>query len=249
MMASTGKILSIVLGAAAVVALAGGGAYYVLDQMSGNGDAAVRIVELVNKSYTVGQTTEVFDRPMASGKFLTRVRQGGSVNVLGIVDGNTWLQIGLPGNQVGYIPAATVPGAIAEQAPKVAAAPAQAAPAPAPAAPQALSSPPPADTSAVAPPAVPPADAASNEPEAPPPADMVDFQTVDRQASVVQATGLYLAPNERAPQAMQMKPGTQVEIIAVSKDGKWGWVNVSDGTPAYLKLADLSGPAASTSQQ
>jgi len=78
---------------------------------------------------------------------------------------------------------------------------------------------------------------------------MVDFQTVDRQVSVVQATGLYLAPNERAPQAMVMKPGQQVEIIAVSKDGKWGWVNVSDGTPAYLKLTDLSGPATSTSQQ
>jgi hypothetical protein len=78
---------------------------------------------------------------------------------------------------------------------------------------------------------------------------MVDFQAVDRQASVVQPTGLYLAPNERAPQAYVMKPGTQVEIIAVSKDGKWGWVNVSDGTPAYLKLADLSGPAASTTQK
>src|SRR6201996_1557093 len=122
-MASTGKILSIVLGAAVVVTLAGGGAYFVLDKMSGNGDAAVRIVELVNKPYTVGQTTEVFDRPMASGKFLTRVRQGGSVTVLGIVDGNSGLQIGLPVNQVGYIPAATVPGSIPDQSPKVAAAP------------------------------------------------------------------------------------------------------------------------------
>jgi len=264
-MAGTGRVLSIVLGAAAVVAIAGGGAYYVMDQMSGTGDAAVRIVELVNKPYAVGQTTEVFDRPMASGKFLTRVRQGGSVTVLGIVDGNAWVQIGLPGNQVGYIPAATVPGAIAEQAPKVAAAPvavpaaapAQAAPTPVPAAPQAAPAPsqPPAPSQSPAdspPPAAapaPPADTAANEPEAPPPADMVDFQSVDRQANVVQATGLYLAPNERAPQAMQMKPGQQVEIIAVSKDGKWGWVNVSDGTPAYLKLADLSGAEASASQQ
>jgi hypothetical protein len=78
---------------------------------------------------------------------------------------------------------------------------------------------------------------------------MVDFQAVDRQATVAQSTGLYLAPNERAPQAYVMKSGTQVEIIAVSKDGKWGWVNVSDGTPAYLKLTDLSGPAASAPQQ
>jgi len=249
-MASTGKILSIVLGAAAVVAIAGGGAYYVMDQMSGTGDTAVRIVELVNKPYPVGQSTEVFDRPMASGKFLTRVRQGGSVTVLGIVDGNAWLQIGLPGNQIGYVPAATVPGAIAEQAPKVAAVPAQAAPAPAPAAepPAPASSQPPAD-SAPAAATAPPTDTASTEPEAPPPADMVDFQTVDRQASVVQSTGLYLAPNERAPQALQMQPGQQVEIIAVSKDGKWGWVNVSDGTPAYLKLADLSGAQAPANQQ
>jgi hypothetical protein len=69
---------------------------------------------------------------------------------------------------------------------------------------------------------------------------MVDFQAVDRQLSVAQATGLYLAPNEQAPQAYTVKVGTQVEVIAVSKDGKWGWVNVSDGTPAYLKLADLN---------
>jgi hypothetical protein len=249
MMASTGKVLSIVLGAAVVVALAGGGAYFVLDKMSGNGDAAVRIVELVNKSYTVGQTTEVFDRPMASGTFLTRIRQDASVTVLGIVDGNAWLQVGLPGNQVGYIPAATVPGAIADKAAKVAAAPTaaatQAAPAPAG---QPEASPPPAAAAAPAETPAPQADAAANEPEAPPPADMVDFQSVDRQASVVQETGLYLAPNERAPQALVMKPGTQVEIIAVSKDGKWGWVNVSDGTPAYLKLADLGGPGAATSQ-
>jgi len=253
-MASTGKILSMVLGAAVVVALAGGGAYYVLDVMSGTGDVSVRIVELVNKPYSVGQTTEVFDRPMASGKFLTRVRQGGSVTVLGIVDGNGWLQIGLPGNQVGYIPAATVPGVLGDQAPKVAVAPQPAAPTPAPAAqpPAPAPSQPPADT----PPApaqadapAQPGDTASNEPEAPPPDDMVDFQTVDRQASVLQATGLYLAPNERAPQALQMQPGQKVEIIAVSKDGKWGWVNVSDGTPAYLKLADLSGAETSASQQ
>lgn len=247
-MASTGKILSIVLGAAVVVALAGGGAYYVLDQTSGKGDAAVRIVQLVNKPYTVGQTTEVFDRPMASGKFLIRISRGGPVNVLGIVDGNGWLQIGLPGNQVGYIPAATVPGVIADQAPKVVAAPAVApAPAAQPAAPAAPQ--PPGEAPPSTPPGPVPADTASNEPEAPPPADMVDFQSVDRQASVVQATGLYLAPNERAPQALVMKPGMQVEIIAVSKDGKWGWVNVSDGTPAYLKLSDVSGSEASASQQ
>ena len=251
---AAGKILSIVLGAAAVVAIAGGGAYYFLDMTSGSSDSAVRIVELVNKPYTVGQSTEVFDRPMASGKFLTRIRQGGSVNVLGVVDGNSWLQIGLPGNQVGYVPAATVPGAIQDQSPKVAAAPAAAPPAaaPPPAAQPAASSPAPsapADAAAAAPQAAPPADAAANEPEAPPPADMVDFQSVDRQASVVQATGLYLAPNERAPQALVVKPGTQVEIIAVSKDGKWGWVNISDGTPAYLKLADVGGPTSAANQQ
>jgi hypothetical protein len=246
-MAGTGKIVSFVLGVAAVIALAGGGAYFVFDKMSGSGDTAVRIVELVNKPYTVGQATEVFDRPMASGKFLTHIQQGGSVGVVGIVDGNAWLQIALPGNQVGYIPAATVPGAIPDPAAKVAATPVAA---PAPAAPLAALSPP-AEAAPAPPPdaSAPPADAANGEPEAPPPADMVDFQTADRQASVVQPTGLFLAPNERAPQAYVMKPGTQVQIIAVSKDGKWGWVNVSDGTPAYLKLADLSGPTTSAAQQ
>src|SRR5580692_8574527 len=120
-MARTGRILSIVLGAAAVVAIAGGGAYFVLDKMSGSGDAAsVRIVEMVNKPYTLGQSAEVFDRPMADGKFLTRIRQGGSVTVLGIVDGDAWLQIALPGNEVGYIPVATVPGVLSDETPKVA---------------------------------------------------------------------------------------------------------------------------------
>ena len=48
---------------------------------------------------------------------------------------------------------------------------------------------------------------------------------------------------------MVVKPETKVEIIAISKDGKWGWVNVSDGTPAYIKLADLSNPPAPVPQQ
>ena len=86
-MARTGRILSIVLGAAAVVAIAGGGAYFVLDKMSGSGDAAsVRIVEMVNKPYTLGQSAEVFDRPMADGKFLTRIRQGGNVTAAMLIN-------------------------------------------------------------------------------------------------------------------------------------------------------------------
>ena len=71
---------------------------------------------------------------------------------------------------------------------------------------------------------------------------MVDFQSLDKEFDVAQATGLFLAPNERAPQAYVVQPGTKVEVIAVSKDGKWAWVNVTDGVPAYLKLADLNEP-------
>lgn len=238
---AVGRVLTAVFGAVALVALAGGGAYFVFDRVSGSDNGvSVKIVEMINKPYTLGQTTEVLDRPMDAGRSLMRIRQGGSVTIMGIVEGDAWLQVALPKDQVGYIPSATIPGILSDEAPKAA--------------------PPPAVASTPAPvqPAVPPAAAAPPDsapasaddgPEAPPPADLVDFQAVDRQLSVAQATGLYLAPNDRAPQAYTVKPGTQVEIIAVSKDGKWGWVNVSDGTPAYLKLADLNGASAQPNQQ
>jgi hypothetical protein len=241
---AAGKTLSIVAGVVVAAALAGGGAYFVFDKTSGGPDAsAVKIVELVNMPYSLAQPAEVVDRPMTDGKFLTHVRQGASVTVLGIVDGNAWLQIALPGNQIGYIPASAIPGVLSDET-KAPAAPAQ------PAAPPVAAAPPA--------PAMPPADVASAQPpppaapvdgtEPPPPSDLVDFQSVDRQLNVVQATGLYLAPNEHAPQAYMVKVGTQVEVIAVSKDGKWGWVNVSDGTPAYLKLTDLSASDAPAAQ-
>jgi hypothetical protein len=235
----TGKILTIVLSAAVIVALAGGGAYFFLGSGSG---VSVKIVELIDKPYTLAQTTDVLDRPMPDGQVLIRIRQGAPVTVLGVVDGDSWLQVALPKDQLGYIPSAAVPEIASGSTPKAAPTPVASAPpvampaAAAPATPiTATPTPPPADAAAALPPA-----SADDGPEAPPPADMVDFQAVDRQASVVQATGLYLAPNDEAPQAYTVKPGTQVEIIAVSKDGKWGWVNVSDGTPAYLKLADLN---------
>ena len=241
MATGTGKILTILLGAAAVVAVAGGGAYYFFDRVSGE---PVKIIELINKPYTLAQTADVFDQPKSDGKFLIRIRQGGSVTVLGVVDGGAWLQIALPKDQEGYIPSATIPEISSDGTPK---------PPPAPVAPAVTAGPP--AVAAAAPPAPPaatppaptvasaaPPPAADDGPEAPVPSDLVDFQSVDQQVSVAQPTGLYLAPNEHAPQAMVVKPDMKVEIIAVSKDGKWGWVNVSDGTPAYIKLADLSNP-------
>lgn len=250
---ATGKILTIVLGAAAIAALAGGGAYFFMGEGSGQ---SVKIMELIDKPYTLAQTTDVLDRPMPDGRVLLRVRQGASITVLGVVDGASWLQVAPSKDQLGYIPTTAIPEVTSANVPKPAPAPVASVPvASAPVASAPVASPPPVGTPpAIAPvaptPAPPPAaDAASvppastdDGPEAPPPADMVDFQAVDRQLSVVQATGLYLAPNEQAPQAYTVKPGTQVEIIAVSKDGKWGWVNVGDGTPAYLKLADLTNP-------
>jgi hypothetical protein len=225
----TAKILTIVLGAAAVAALAGGGAYFFLDRAP---TESVKIVELIDKPFTLAQTTDVLDRPMPDGRLVIRIRQGASITVLGVVDGDSWLQVALSKDQLGYIPSAAIPEVSSDGTPKAAPAPVVSGP-PAATPPP---TPPPATTSASA---VPPA-SADDGPEAPPPSDLVDFQAVDRQVSVIQATGLYLAPNERAPQAYVVKPGTQVEIIAVSKDGKWGWVNVSDGAPAYLKLADVN---------
>jgi hypothetical protein len=239
---ATGKILTIVLGAAAIVAAAGGGAYYFLDRVSGE---PVKIVELINKPYTLTQTADVLDQPKSEGRFLIRIRQGGSVTVLGVVDGGAWLQVALPKDQEGYIPSATIPEISSDGTPKPPPAPVVAA---ASAAPVAAAAPPPTPPAATVASAAPPP-AADDGPEAPLPPDLIDFQSVDQQVSVAQPTGLYLAPNEHAPQAMVVKPETKVEIIAISKDGKWGWVNVSDGTPAYIKLADLSNPPAPAPQQ
>jgi hypothetical protein len=228
-MAGAPKILPMVLGAAAIAALAAGGAYFVFDKVSVMPvDAPAKIVELIDKPYTLAQTTDVFDAPKSGGQILLRIRQGASVMVLGIVDGDTWLQIALPDKRIAYIPAATIPGMLSDTQPKALA------PAPADTAPAT----PPAPASAT--PSAPAADSADSGPEPPPPADLVDFQSIDKAFNVAQATGLYLAPNEHAPQAYVVQPGTKVEVIAVSKDGQWAWVNVTDGAPAYLKLIDLT---------
>jgi hypothetical protein len=240
---AAGKILTIVLGAAAIVAVAGGGAYYFLDRVSGE---PVKIVELINKPYTLAQTADVLDQPKSEGRFLIRIRQGGSVTVLGVVDGGAWLQIALPKDQEGYIPSVTIPEISSDGTPKPPPAPAVPAVS---AAPVAAAAPPPLTPPAATVASAAPPPAADDGPEAPLPPDLIDFQSVDQQVSVAQPTGLYLAPNEHAPQAMVVKPETKVEIIAISKDGKWGWVNVSDGTPAYIKLADLSNPPAPAPQQ
>lgn len=227
-MAGASKILPMVLGAAAIAALAAGGAYFVFDKVSVMpADAPAKIVELIDKPYTLAQTTDVFDAPKSSGQILLRIRQGASVMVLGIVDGDTWLQIALPDKRIAYIPAATIPGMLPDTQPKP--------PATAPA-----DTPPAAPPPAAATPPAPAPDSADSGPEAPPPADLVDFQSIDKAFNVAQATGLYLAPNEHAPQAYVVQPGTKVEVIAVSKDGQWAWVNVTDGAPAYLKLIDLT---------
>jgi hypothetical protein len=240
---ATGKILTIFLGVAAIVAVAGGGAYYFLDRVSGE---PVKIVELINKPYMLAQTADVLDQPKSEGRFLIRIRQGGSVTVLGVVDGGAWLQVALPKDQNGYIPSATIPEISSDGTPKPPPAPVVAA---ASAAPVAAAAPPPPTPPAATVASAAPPPAADDGPEAPLPPDLIDFQSVDQQVSVAQPTGLYLAPNEHAPQAMVVKPETKVEIIAISKDGKWGWVNVSDGTPAYIKLADLSNPPAPAPQQ
>ena len=115
MATGTGKILTILLGAAAVVAVAGGGAYYFFDRVSGE---PVKIIELINKPYTLAQTADVLDQPKSDGKFLIRIRQGGSVTVLGVVDGGAWLQIALPKDQEGYIPSVTIPEISSDGTPK-----------------------------------------------------------------------------------------------------------------------------------
>lgn len=72
----------------------------------------VRIVEWVNQSFPVPDSIGVFDTPDASREPVARLRVGASVEVLGVLEGQTWLQVRLPEGTVGYVVATAIPGAL-----------------------------------------------------------------------------------------------------------------------------------------
>lgn len=134
--------------------------------------ASVRIVDQVNRAFILPYPITVFGSPDASRAPVARLDAGTTVEVLGVVEGLTWLQVRLPDATIGYVVATAIPGAFAPPpvTPIGPAAPAPAAPPPVapatPAIPQAAAQPPAPAPAPVAP--TPPAPAASAVPALPP---------------------------------------------------------------------------------
>jgi hypothetical protein len=182
----------------------------------------VHLAELIGQKYPVAKTIEVLAAPESGAPPITRVRQGSEVMVTGVVDGEGWYQLALPDQQTGYVQTAAIPAASAPPPAPPAVSPAMPA-VPAPAA---------------AEPDVPPAP----DPGAPPLVQIppvVDFDEAHEVRQVVNPTAVYLKPDRLAPEAYPVRPGRQVYVIALSKDGGWAWVDTADDAPAYIPLADI----------
>jgi len=72
----------------------------------------VRIVEWVNQSFTVPDSIGVFETPDASRDPVARLLVNTAVEVLGVLEGQTWLQVRLPDGRMGYVVATAIPGAL-----------------------------------------------------------------------------------------------------------------------------------------
>jgi hypothetical protein len=185
----------------------------------------IHLAELIGGKFPVARSIEVLSEPEIGAPAITRVRQGSDVMVQGVVDGEGWYQIALPDQQLGYVQVSAIPAA---------AAPAQASaatpsPATMPTGPAQLA----ADQ--VTPPPVPDTGAAPTI-QVPP---VVEFEDAHEVAQVVNPSAVYLKPDRLAPTAYPVDPGTQVYIIARSKDGNWAWVDTADNAPAYMPMSDI----------
>ena len=57
-------------------------------------------------------------------------------------------------------------------------------------------------------------------------------------------TPIYASPDPAAAVQGVLPAGTKVQIVAKSSDGQWGWLQTTDGKPAYVRMATLSAAAA-----
>jgi hypothetical protein len=69
-----------------------------------------------------------------------------------------------------------------------------------------------------------------------PPSFMADAETL----TAASRTPIYGAPDPTAPVQGVLPAGTKVQIVAKSTDGQWGWLQTTDGNPAYVRMASLS---------
>ncbi len=73
-----------------------------------------------------------------------------------------------------------------------------------------------------------------------PPSFMADAETL----TAASRTAIYAAPDPTAPVQGVLPAGTKVQIVAKSTDGQWGWLQTTDGNPAYVRMASLSATGA-----
>ncbi len=52
---------------------------------------------------------------------------------------------------------------------------------------------------------------------------------------------IYASPDPAAAVQGVLPAGTRVQIVAKSTDGQWAWLQTTDGKPAYVRMAALSG--------
>ena len=195
---------------------------------------AVKIIEFVEQDFPLPATIEAREHPADDAAVLVRLRQGMSLKVKGVVEGDAWLQVQLPDGRVGYVHAADIPAVLSSSAPAPTAAPQ---PSSAPAA-ASTEAPAPAPSGATAP------DQAANEntestatAELPP---TIQFSPVDQAMKVAHDTSVFLAPSRDAPQMYGVRAGTVVEVVALSNDKEWAWVTTESSDPAYVAMTDLT---------
>jgi hypothetical protein len=74
------------------------------------GSSQVKIVEFIQQNYpVVVDGTDVRESPVATSSSIAKLRQGVAVNVIGVLDGNDWLQIELPDKRLGYVTVSSIP--------------------------------------------------------------------------------------------------------------------------------------------
>jgi len=70
-------------------------------------------------------------------------------------------------------------------------------------------------------------------------ANAVSFDTVSEVYTPDRVVTVYVEPNVHAPQIFQVDPGTNIPVIARSKDGVWVMASTMDGSPAFLLVSEL----------
>jgi hypothetical protein len=190
----------------AVVLVGGGIAAYLFVASP----AAPKIVAFIGQKRRLVADGDALAAPQDGADRVARLSKDMSVDAVGMVDGEKWVQVTLPDQRTGYVAATDLTA-------NAATTPAEAPPAPAPAQQTAIAAP----TSGLA------------------ATGSVEFDAIASVYTAGKTVSVYIEPNIRAPQKYQIEAGTAVPAIQRSKDGVWVMASTEDGDPAYLLVADL----------